>query len=476
MNMGIMKRMGLVGASVCVVLLAASAAAPSLAGAAENAEAVQAAALVHAYAALENGEARKAIRLYDQLINERKLAPELLARALLNRGLAHQKLGETALAIRDYDAALRIDALSARARVTALYNRALALRAAGDAGRAIEDLTAALYIDPSFAPAYFARGNILHERGLYYLALADYDQALASDHPEKWRVHYARALLYSALNSLRHTKEELYAALREKPDFEPARKRLSAILSGALPKTRLFADLLKKRSGKRLAARITPAAGIGEVRTATVMIAGAPVLNLRKTPQAAPVSPAVALAQAKTADTRVAITSRSAGDKAEDKAAMPRKPWRVASLAPAAPSPKQVSPNRKQPEGSMIRTASISAAAGEVKHAVGESAPTATKGQARQPQAENAVHTGWAIQLSSQRSEEAALATWKKMERKVRRRVRTGKVAVMRAELPGRGTYYRLRLVGFSDHTTAKRHCRQLKRSRISCLVVRAGS
>ena len=478
MNMSIMKRMGLVDASVCVVLLAASAAAPSLAGAAEITKATEAAALVHAYAALEKGQARKAIRLYDRLINARKLSPELLARALLNRGLAHQKLGENANAVRDYDAALRIDALSAKARVTALYNRALALRAMGDAGRAIEDLTAALYIDPAFAPAYFARGNILHERGLYYLALADYDQALAYEHPEKWRVHYARALLYSALNSLRHTKNELYAALREKPNFEPARKRLSAILTGRLPNTRLFADLVnKRREGKRIAARITPAGGSGMVRTATVMIAGAPVLNLRKTPQASPVSPAVALAQARKPGTDETKTTAGLRKNATKPTAAPREPWRVASLKAVAPAVKQTAPRREaERHASMIRTASVSSAAGEVKQAERKAARSSSSDETRTMQAQKAVFAGWAIQLSSQRSEDAAVAAWKKMENKVRRRVRAGRMAVMRAELPGRGTYYRLRLVGFSDRATAKRHCRQLKRGRISCIVVRAGN
>ena len=478
MNMGIMKRMGLVGASVCVVLLAASAAAPSLAGAAEITKATEASALVHAYAALEKGQARKAIQLYDRLINARKLSPELLARALLNRGLAHQKLGANANAVRDYDAALRIDALSAKARVTTLYNRALALRAMGDAGRAIEDLTAALYIDPAFAPAYFARGNILHESGLYYLALADYDQALAYEHPKKWRVHYARALLYSALNSLRHTKNELYAALREKPDFEPARKRLSAILTGKLPKTRLFADLVKKRrAGKRIAARITPASGTGMFKTATVMIAGAPVLNLRKTPQATPVSPVMALAQARKPGKDETKTAAGMRKYATKPTTTQRKPWRVASLKVVAPAAKRTAPRRTaERRATMIRTASISTAAGEMKHAERKAAQASSSDETRALQTQKTVFAGWAIQLSSQRSEDAAMTAWNKMERKVRHRVRAGKMAVMRAELPGRGTYYRLRLVGFPDRATAKRHCRQLKRDRISCIVVRAGS
>ena len=474
-----MKRTGLVGASVCVVLLAASAAAPSLAGAAEKTGNFEAATLVQAYSALQKGQAEKAIRLYDRLINARKLPPELLARALLNRGLAHQKQERYAQAIRDYDAALRIDALSAKARVIALYNRALALRSLGDAGRAIEDLTAALYIDPAFAPAYYARGNILHERGLYYLALADYDQALANNHPEKWRVHYARALLYSALNSPRLTTEELYAALREKPDFEPARKRLSAIISGRLPETRLFADLLKRQRGKkRITARITPASGMGVVRTATVMIAGAPVLNLRKTPQATPVSPGTVLAQAKpkaTAGARAA--ARQADGEAEGATSGPRRPWRVASLAPAAPARAQATTKKHTARhATMIHTASVSTATGELAHAAGNTANAAQARNTQGPGMEKAIRSGWAIQLASQRSETAAMSAWNRMERKVRSHVPIGQVAVMRADLPGRGTFYRLRLVGFADRGTARRYCQQLKRSRISCIVVRAGS
>ncbi len=465
-----MKRKGLVGASVGVVLLAACAAAPSLAGAAEHSEPSATRLLVQAYAALDRGRLRQAIGLYDRIVNGKaKLPPEMLAQALLNRGLAHQKLGQVDAAIIDYDAALRISALPPRARVRALYNRALAFRAKGDAGRAIEDLTAAIYTDPDFGEAYFARGNILHERGLYYLALADYDQALAHGHPHKHQVHYARALLFSALNSLPRTKEALYAALKEKPDYEPARRRLSAILKGRLPKTRLFADLVR-RPAKRIVARISPGDEKG-VRTASVSIVGAPVLNLRKPPQ------------------RLAVAPPAPEERTSPRQTV--RPWRVASLKPVAPAraaqrpahlekadrtpaptpPAREKTRRTTTEGNdaarqpaaTIRTATITPV----------SAP-ADEGMEAPRKA--VVYDGWAIQLASQRSEEAARRHWQRLESKVMKTLTKGKAVIMQAELPGRGVFYRIRLVGYGDRKMARRNCRLLKRRRIDCLVVRAGS
>ncbi|HFB97954.1 MAG TPA: SPOR domain-containing protein, partial [Bryobacterales bacterium] len=44
-------------------------------------------------------------------------------------------------------------------------------------------------------------------------------------------------------------------------------------------------------------------------------------------------------------------------------------------------------------------------------------------------------------------------------------------------EIEGRGTYYRLRLVGFGENRKlARRLCARLKRRGTSCLVTRAGS
>jgi tetratricopeptide (TPR) repeat protein len=83
-----------------------------------------------AYKALQVGDAAFAVTAYGKAIESRALEPEVLANALLNRGLAYQRLNEHEFAIDDYTAAMRIDAMSGKLRALALYNRGLVLPAA----------------------------------------------------------------------------------------------------------------------------------------------------------------------------------------------------------------------------------------------------------------------------------------------------------------------------------------------------------
>ena len=74
---------------------------------------------------MQSGDVQTAVTDYTQAIDSRDLPPDVLANALLNRGLAYQRLNEHEFAIDDYTAALRIDALSGKVRALALYNRGL---------------------------------------------------------------------------------------------------------------------------------------------------------------------------------------------------------------------------------------------------------------------------------------------------------------------------------------------------------------
>ena len=81
-------------ASVCAAFLAASAAVSGPAAAANtNSDAELARS---AYKALTAGDPATAIASYTQAIESRKLEPEVLANALLNRGLAYQRLNQHA--------------------------------------------------------------------------------------------------------------------------------------------------------------------------------------------------------------------------------------------------------------------------------------------------------------------------------------------------------------------------------------------
>ncbi len=478
MNMCIMKLRSVLYASVCSVLLAASAAAPAMAGASET-EANPNALAVKAMDTLSRGDARGAVLLFDRAINSRKLDPETLAGALVNRALARQQLGQHDKAIGDYDAALRIDALSARQRAIALYNRGISWRALGKSAQAIEDFTSALFYDPYFAQAYYSRANVLHRSGQYLFALADYDKALKYGYPRPYRAHYAKALIYRLLERRNDARDALYAALKARPDYKPARRQLAELLNGK-GRGVSFAELAS--SGGRVSATHA-ASGSGSTMIATLTRSGDADLNIRKKPMAAPVAPPEGLAAK-------AHGPQNVADHDDGKS--------IADGAKPLPRPAQLAAEN----GGMMKgqvTASVKP--------VQSSGDDVTVVPARAPAPEKVIHsgleknsqtsaedkekasatvagetpkvewTGWAIQISSQRSEDAAWAHWKKLKRKVGRVVRAPKPVVMRADIEGRGTYYRLRLVGFGENRKlAKRLCARLKRRGTSCLVMRAGS
>ena len=180
-------------ASVCSAFLAASAA---VAGSAAATPAASAALVSAGYKSLQGGDATAAVEAFTQAIESRSLEPELLANALLNRGLAWQRLNEHERAIDDYTAAMRLDAMSGKLRALALYNRGLSYQKLAQASRAIEDYTSALFLDGQFAHAYYSRGTLLRDGGQHLFALADFDKALRFNHPEPARVYFAEALTY----------------------------------------------------------------------------------------------------------------------------------------------------------------------------------------------------------------------------------------------------------------------------------------
>jgi len=463
-----MKFRSVLYASVCSVLLAASAAAPAVAGASENSPNALA---VKAMDALSSGDAKSAVELFNEAIESRKLAPETLAHALLNRGLARQKLGLHDKAIGDYEAALRLDALSAHARAIALYNRGLAWRAKGMAGRAIEDFTSALFLDPYFAQGYYSRANILHGAGQLLFALADYDKALKYGYPQPQRVHLAKALIFKALRRAPDAKAELYAALKAKPDYAPARRQLAALLKG---KGVTFASIAPVRPA--------PGARKALLRTASLGRAQGVDLNLRKKAQPAPVAPpAVARApqdgpatkDAPSAPRKQAPAAHEApvaiASARETPRAAPARPEAKKATAMTLASLPAAKPERDKGRKLAIVPANAPAPAQVIHAGMPESKSVAGK-------TAKITYSGWAIQLASQRSEEGAWGNWKKLKPRVARVVRNARPVVMKAEIKGRGIYYRLRLVGFGDRNLARRLCARIKRKGASCLVTRAGS
>lgn len=411
--------------SVCIALLAASAA---VSGAyAANDKTIKISAITstnHAYAALVNGRNKAAISGYTAAIESRTLPAETLGRSLLNRALAYQNSGKYKNAISDYSAAMRLDALSSGMRSVAVYNRGLAYQKSGNPAMAIEDFTNALLLKPQFAESYYSRANVLRSHGQYLLAIADYKKARRFNHSKPHLTLFGEALTYEALNQETRARALLVKAVKAKPDFKAARNKLADWGSNA--------PLPAMASAKKL----KPVRIVSFNPTADNLITGSispskADVTIRKTSLPAAVGVPKSI---KTASNTFKmpplpnITNLVPVKKAAKKAAKKSVPVKVVAKAPA----KIVNP-----------------------------APTQ-------------VASGWTVQLSSQRNSNAAWDAWKNMSARYSSLLKGQQATVVKADLGSRGVFYRLRVHQINSKKKAARLCSRLKRKGQGCFVSKA--
>lgn len=398
--------------TVCSAFLAASAAASGTFAAASETELV-----TESYQTLQAGDTEAAIAGFSKAIDSRNLSPGVLANALLNRGLAYQRINEHQLAIGDYTAALRIDAMSGKLRALALYNRGLSYQRMQQNTLAMEDFTSALFLDGQFSHAYYSRGTLLRDAGQYLFALADFDKALRYNYPDAARVHVAEAIVFEKLQRTSDARAALEKALAANPSYEPARRRMAA-LDGA------------------------PATLVAGDQIATAAVSPAPATD----PDAAVLT-------------------------VEDPAAAPAKQFtdRVPigdAAAPAAPAEETVIAVETVPEEGSAPAAQAEAVA---------AAPAAAAEPAPEEKAAAPKISGWSVQVASATTEDAAWSSWKKMQG--RYKVLNGKEpVVVRADLGAKGVFYRVRLVGFDSQSEAGSECAMLKSRGVKCFVSKAAS
>lgn len=417
-------------ASVCTALLAAAAAGP-VAAAADRPSATTIAA--QGYKALVSGDAKMAVARFSDAIDSRHLDADALARALINRALAFQKLGQNRDAVDDYSTALRIDALSPRIRAIALYNRGLAHEKLGLPARAIDDFTNALFLDVEFPQAYYGRANALRQSGQYLFALSDYEKALHYKHPEGYLPYYGEALTYQALKRPEQAQKAALLALRVDPQFQPAKDLLRRLSKGETQPPEAPRPALNLATNDRQAKVVAVA---DDIVTGSLQ-PGQPDQIVRKDASPLPKSPPAALlpdppvGNVQTATLTPGLATTKPAPSAE------AKPAAEAAKAPSAPE----KPQAKTPEAA----------------------------------ADTAKPQGWTVQISSQRAPEAAWSVWKKLSAKYDSLLAGTDPLVYKADLGDRGVFYRLRLHKISSRHAAKRLCARLKARGTACFVSYAG-
>ena len=430
-------------ASVCAALLAAGAAVCG-ASAAPSTAAREAA--VKGYKALAGGHPEEAIIQYTQAIDSRELDPADLAMALLNRALARQGLKQMSEAINDYSAALRVDALSPKLRAVALYNRGLAHQAMQKRPQAIEDFTGALYLDPELPQAFHARANALRESGQYLFALSDYAKARRLNHPQPHVPVYGEALTYEALGRPAEARKALEEALALMPDFAPARERLAKLDAAGVAAAPAPAPLPAVAGTEPAFTPVT--SGRDPVVTGAI---GGPDQAVTRLDMPQAVAPPASLFVGA--------------------APVPQTVTHAPPVPEIPPAPAQAA--RPQPQ---VRVAALDSAAADAAvqtDATAAAEPTSTEPAASPRQGEP---SGWAVQVSSQRNEQAAWSVWRKLQARHGSLLGDSEAVVVRADLGARGVFYRLRINALPDQQDAAALCQRLKRAGTSCFVTAAGA
>jgi cell division septation protein DedD len=81
---------------------------------------------------------------------------------------------------------------------------------------------------------------------------------------------------------------------------------------------------------------------------------------------------------------------------------------------------------------------------------------------------------GWMVQLSSQRNEASAWSAWDELSRRHSELLGGRDAAVVRAELDGKGVFYRLRIHRLESRDEARGLCSRLKKRGTACYFGRA--
>ncbi len=462
-----MKVQLVVRASVLSAFLVAGVAANAVAAASKTtgvSSAAPTAIMQSAYTHLVSGKPHVAIAEYSVAISLEEISVADKARALLNRALAHQKTSAHADAVADYSQAIELDALSAKTRAVALYNRGLANSKLNRRSAAIDDYTNALYLDPYLSQAFYARANVLREAGQYEYALIDYARATKLDYPHRHLSLYGKALTLAKLGHRDEATATLFQAYSIKPDFAPVRERLAD----------LGMDVPENPSARQIQLAVLPSLNLmaDDIVTGSVNAPSGTVTRVARREPVAPssslasglgsVAPTIWLASAEKSRTRplgsVAENQIKAADSenisVDQVPEVPKTPAGASEKAvKIAKTVKTTEPVHVQPVAASVETANVNAkaAASNVSEKL----------------------EGWTVQLVSQRQPDKAWENWDDLKNRHGSLLGNKTAAVVRADVEGQGTYFRLRVHKLKKKQ-AKTLCRNLKRKGTGCFIARA--
>ena len=374
--------------------------------------------------ALAKGKYQAAARNFSKAMRAGDLSNIQVAKALYQRGIAYEKTGRPAQAIADITSALYIEGLPGRDRVKAYLSRGRAYEAVGMSDLARADLSRAR--SGGASERQIARSNQPAPSVPGAPSFSTSVQSPGSRPPAPaFRTQVNRRAPEPKRRQVASFETQTRAPRERIPRFRttilPQESKARAPRAGAT-----------RRTNQRTAQEARPAAAPSNWDT-SVAAQGSP-----------PPQPGPEQSEGRVGQFLGGLWERATASRDEEK--------QTAAAAPAPPQWSQTS--------TVIRSATPVRPAPRPAIAA-RSAPSVS-----------ASGSGYRIQLAALRSDAEAQATWKRLASKHRKLLAGRQPNIVRTELGGLGTFYRVQLGPFADKGSSQQLCRDFKAGGLDCFLL----
>jgi cell division septation protein DedD len=399
---------------------------------------------------------------------------------LLSAGENALAKGQFKVAQRNFTRALRSNDLSDEQVARALYQRGVANERTERPAQAIADITSALYL-PALpgadrAKAYLSRGRAYEAVGMSELARADISRAKSGGVSQQQIARSSQPARSDAGGPAFATSSQPAGSRASGPSFathtQPAGSRAPA------PAFNTRSNAPSSASGRQRVASFetqsaepiprfrttilpqngsTPAA---RTNTAGASTGGGSSWNTSANTQGSTPAPE----QSEESGNSVSRffgnvwSKATGGDDKKQTAAAP-----APATAPSTPQWNQTTSVASAPQPKPNWNAQVSSPA-----PVSRPAPPAST---LQPAAA-AGGNGYRIQLAALRSDGEAQATWKRLQAKHKKFLGARQPLIVKTELGGLGTFYRVQLGPFADKANSQQLCKEFKRGGLDCFLL----
>lgn len=420
--------------------------------------------------ALANGKYRVAVGHFAKVLRNSELESAAVAKALYMRGVAHEKAGQPAQAIADITSALFLSGLSSSERAKAYLSRGKAYEAVGMSDLARADISR-------------ARSGGVSEQQVARSSQAPRSRGSDGSVPTFETSTASSGAASAGRSNARRSGDTVptFATSSQTAASPPATTSRASNTQRAAPSQTRSNARAREEQIPQFRTSILPQETRTQTRSQQPRAQTPPPTRTARSSGSAPTSwdtsvgqqqaaPAPAQSQEDESGTRVGRWFRGLRDNVtrrgdtQQTAAAPATPPSPTPAASAPPQWQQTTSAARTPQPSW--SSQVSAPSRRTAAAPQAAPPAAA------PRPSSGGGGGYRIQLAALRSDAEAQATWKRLQAKHGSMLGGYQPSIVKTDLGGLGTFYRVQLGPFADKAATQQLCKNFKSGGLDCFLL----